>query len=283
MKLVLASGKGGTGKTTLATSIATLAAEEGERVTYVDCDVEEPNGHLLLRPDVKRSVPVEVTVPVVDDELCTRCGVCAASCQFNAIASLKTGVIVFPELCHGCGTCSLVCPSDAIVEAGRSVGKLTMGTVGDMRFLSGTLSVGEASAVPVLRSLKQRIGSDGLYVMDAPPGTACPAVETMRDADVLILVTEPTPFGLNDLDLAVRASREIGKSPHVVINRCDVGDDRVHQYCRANGLNVISEIPNSIEVARAYADGHVPLKIVPGFRSAIYALYRDVVRRAGGL
>jgi MinD superfamily P-loop ATPase len=275
MRLVIASGKGGTGKTTLATSLAIMAAEEGARVTYVDCDVEEPNGHLLLRPDVLESRAVEVPVPVISDDACTRCGICAASCEFNALASLPTGVTVFPQLCHGCGSCSIVCPADAISEERRRVGTVTSGAVPGLDFLSGTLNVGEASAVPVIRALKERLDGDGLYVIDAPPGTACPAVETMRDADALLLVTEPTPFGLNDLRMAVAAARELGASPEVVINRSGLGDDRVRDYCSSEGLRVAAEIPHSLDVARAYAVGHVPLDADKSFRSAVYELYRQ--------
>jgi len=280
MRVVVASGKGGTGKTTIATSIATLAATEGARVTYVDCDVEEPNGHLFLRPDIRGSSEVEVPVPVVDDKTCTRCGACSAACQFNALACLRTGVVIFAELCHGCGACSIVCPADAIVETTRPVGKLTWGDADDVGFLSGTMSVGEASAVPVIRALKERVHEDGLYVLDSPPGTACPAVETMREADALVLVTEPTPFGLNDLKLAVDAAREIGLSPGVVINKAGLGDDRINTYCSSEGLPVLAEIPNSPEVARACAAGRVPLNEVPAFKSAVFDLYRAVVAHA---
>jgi MinD superfamily P-loop ATPase len=278
MNLVVASGKGGTGKTTLATSLAVMAAEEGARVTYVDCDVEEPNGHLLLRPDVDNSEHVEVPVPVIDDA-CTQCGACAAACEFNALASLPAGVSVFPQLCHGCGSCSLVCPVDAIHEEHRRVGTVTSGRTGDLRFLSGTLNVGEPSAVPVIRALRERLDKDALYVLDAPPGTACPAMETMRCADVLLFVTEPTPFGLNDLRLAVAAAKAIGQSPSVVINRADLGDDRVREFCRTEELSIAVEIPNSLAVAKAYAAGHIPLSADSAFRAGVRDLYRKTVAR----
>ena len=281
MRLVLASGKGGTGKTSIATSLAVVAAEAGVCATYVDCDVEEPNGHLLLRPELRESADVEVPVPVVDVEACTRCGVCAAECQFNALASLPDGIVTFPQLCHGCGACSLVCPVDAIHEEYRKIGSVAAGSAGSLAFLGGTLNVGEATGVPVVRALKSRTRFDGLYVLDAPPGTGCAAVEVMRDADVLLLVTEPTPFGLHDLRLAVAASRELRASASVIINRADVGDDRVREFCSSEGLRVAAEIPNSIEVARAYAAGDVPLSADPSFRSAICRLYDDAAAFAG--
>jgi MinD superfamily P-loop ATPase len=277
MKLAIASGKGGTGKTTVATCLATLLADAGERVTYVDCDAEEPNGHLILRPTIARTTDVHVTVVDIDAVKCTNCGECCRACQFNALACLRDSVSTFPQLCHGCGVCSLVCPSDAIIEVQRKRGVIRDGHAGEIHFIGGQMIVGEESVTPVIRAVKAALPGDGIAILDAPPGTACPAVETMRGADRAILVTEPTPFGLSDLMLAAGAAKELNVEVGVVINRCDVGTSDTLEYCAEEGLPVLLEVPNDRAVAVAYSRGILPTEAVPGFREAMLPLVDEVV------
>lgn len=272
MKIAVASGKGGTGKTTIAASLASLLAlEQEEPVTYIDCDAEEPNGHLLLHPDIEKTVPVNVPVPCVDAGRCTLCGDCAAACQFHALAVAGGGVVSFSELCHGCGACELTCSVDAIRLVDRAVGEIRVGVAGALNFVEGRMNVGEASTTPIIRALGEFLG-EGVSILDAPPGTACPAVEAMSSADCAVLVTEPTPFGLHDLRLAVDVARQLSLPMGVVVNRCDIGDDRVSAYCRELDINVLLEIPNDRAVARAYSNGQLPWQSVPSFRHAILEL-----------
>ena len=282
MRVAVASGKGGTGKTTVSASLAVVRAERGASA-YVDCDVEEPNGHIFLKPDVDSTDPVTVAVPEIDSSACTRCGACARFCRYNALACLPDGVLVFDELCHGCGGCSLVCPAGAIAERPRPVGVIESGSAGGVRYLGGRLAVGEVMAPPVVRALKARLPEDGLVVLDAPPGTSCLMVESVRGADFALLVTEPTPFGLNDLELAVETVRVLGLPFGVVINRCDVGDDRVRRYCADEGIELLLEIPNDRAVAEAYAVGTLPVEVLPEFRARMEALADAVIARAGGV
>jgi MinD superfamily P-loop ATPase len=275
--LAIASGKGGTGKTTVATSLATVLSARGHAVTYVDCDVEEPNGHIFLQPVIDRREPVSVLVPRIDDARCTLCGECARICRFHALARVNGTILTFPQLCHACGGCALVCPSDAVTEVRRPVGFTVCGRAGTLGFLAGELSVGEAMATPVIRAVKRRLPDEGLVILDSPPGTSCPVVETIRDADAVILVTEPTPFGLNDLELAVTMTRALGIPTGVVVNRSDVGDGRVVEYCTREGLSVLLQIPNDLGVARVYARGLLPVNEMPRYRRAIEELGTAVV------
>jgi MinD superfamily P-loop ATPase len=279
MKIAIASGKGGTGKTTIATCLAAALAERGERVTYVDCDAEEPNGHLMLRPDIRHITTVDVAVVAVDEGACTGCGKCCRACQFHALACLNGSVTTFSKLCHSCGACSLVCPADAISEVPLKRGIIRGGHAGDVAFIGGEMSVGEESVTPVIRAVKEAVPEDGISILDAPPGTACAAVETMRGVDRVILVTEPTPFGLNDLRLAVSTARELGLPADVVINRCDVGTRDTLDYCDREGLAVLLEIPNDRGVAEAYSAGELPMSI-PWFRENVLLLADIVADRA---
>jgi MinD superfamily P-loop ATPase len=253
MIVAVASGKGGTGKTTVATNLAHVAAQTGRRVAYLDCDVEEPNGHIFLRPTVEEERAIEKPVPVVDSARCTHCGACAQICRFGAVASLPEQTLVFAELCHACGGCALVCPADAIGESPRTIGTLRLGTSGPIRFVEGVLNVGEAMSPPAIRAVKEASPPDGLVLLDSPPGTSCPVVETVRGCDLVLLVTEPTPFGLHDLSLAVEMVRAMRLALGVVINRADLGNGKVREYCEGHRVPVLAEIPDD----RAVAEGRM--------------------------
>jgi MinD superfamily P-loop ATPase len=294
--VTVASGKGGTGKTTVATSLALAAAslrprrerdgqgEHGPAVQLLDCDVEEPNAHLYLRPSLEAREEVGLLNPVVDEARCTHCGRCAEVCAYHALAVLPRQVIFFGELCHGCGSCALNCPEQAIREELRVTGLVETGHSGDVAFGQGTLTVGEAMAVPVIRALKRHVDrhAHALAILDAPPGTACPVVECLRGADYALLVTEPTPFGLHDLKLAVEVARdELSLPVGVVVNRDGVGDHGVDDYCRAEGILILLRIPLDRRIAEATSEG-VPLVVaLPEYLEQFQALYRRIERITG--
>jgi MinD superfamily P-loop ATPase len=288
MIVAVASGKGGTGKTTVATNLAAMAAEagrasgrpSGDNVQLLDCDVEAPNAHLFLRPEIERTEPVSVPVPEVDEEKCTACGECGRICQYSAIVSLKTKPLVFPELCHGCGGCALVCPTGAITEKAREVGVVEEGYAGRVAFAGGKLRIGEAMAPPLIRAVKGRALSDGLVVIDAPPGTSCPVIEAVKDADFVLLVTEPTPFGLNDLAIAVDTVRKLGLPFAVVVNRAGLGHDSVYAYCEDEDIDILAELPDDRRVAEAYSRGEMACRAVPEFAAAFDTLLAETQARA---
>jgi MinD superfamily P-loop ATPase len=278
-RIAIASGKGGTGKTTVAVNLAWILADRGGAVQYLDCDVEEPNGHLFLKPRIEASESVGIPVPVVDGDLCTACGICAEVCQYHAIAVLKKPLI-FPELCHGCGGCALACPTGAIREEPRTIGVVETGKAGRVRFVQGRLNVGEAMAPPLIRAVKCKALSGGVVLLDAPPGTACPVVATVRDADIVLLVTEPTPFGLHDLRLAVEMVRQLGLSYAVVVNRADAGDECVRDYCQAEGVAVLAELPDERRAAEAYSRGQLLAEAFPTWLRQFEALADALLRHA---
>jgi MinD superfamily P-loop ATPase len=263
--MAIASGKGGTGKTTIAVNLAWTLADMGRAVQYLDCDVEEPNGHLFLNPGISAVESVGVRVPVVDEKRCTGCRQCAGVCRYHAIAVLKKA-LVFPELCHACGGCALICPAGAIREESRAIGMVESGQSGGIAFVQGRLNVGEPTAPPLIRAVKAKAIAAGIAIFDAPPGTACPVVATVRDADYVLLVTEPTPFGLNDLTLAVEMIRSLGLRQGVVINRADSGDRRVRDYCVAEGIPVLLELPDDRRLAEAYSRGQLAVCQLPEWR-----------------
>ncbi|MCD6328129.1 ATP-binding protein [bacterium] len=276
MKVAIASGKGGTGKTTLATNLAIMLSRAGEKVAYLDCDVEEPNGHIFLKPNIEKRETVYLPVPVVDQDKCISCRKCEEICQYNAIACMGKKTLVFQELCHACGGCYLVCPTNAISETDREVGVVEDGHAGPVGFAHGKLKIGEALSPPLVKAVKQR-ASDGFTVLDAPPGTSCPAVETIMDADLVLLVTEPTPFGLNDLKLAVDMARQVGSLFVVVVNRSDIGDDKTRKYCDQQRIEVLAEIPNDRRVAVCYSTGGLPIDGVPGYADYLLPIVERIL------
>jgi MinD superfamily P-loop ATPase len=287
MRIAIASGKGGTGKTTLATNLAAMLAGRDVTVRLLDADVEEPDCHLFLHPAIERREPVRVLVPEVDDGRCTACGVCAEVCAFKAITLIASTVLVFPELCHSCGACSLLCPEHAISEQGRDTGVVEYGTVtaGDrpaFPMVTGVLSVGEAKAVPTTRATIASLDGvdDDVVLIDAPPGTSCPVIEAVRGSNLVVLVTEPTPFGLHDLRLAVQMVHALGMRCVVAVNRSDLGDDRVHRFCADEGLEIMIEIPNDRRIAEAYARGELLLDTVDGLEEALSAGWERIVAAA---
>jgi len=279
VKLALASGKGGTGKTTLSTALALSARGP---VWLLDCDVEEPNCHIFIQPESQRTVPVPVPVPVIDNTKCTGCGACGEICQFNAIVPLGKKTLVFPELCHSCGGCARVCPSGAITEQDIIVGTLEISTRDHVTFVKGQLDVGRAMSGPVIKAVKQFASDDHVTVIDCPPGTSCPMIAAVSGVDFVLLVTEPTPFGLHDLRLAVETVRTLGLPFGVAINRSDAGDDRVETYCRDEDIAVMVRIPEDRRIAEAYSNGNVLTAAVPEYIPVLQRLIADIQDRVTG-
>ena len=277
MRIAVASGKGGTGKTTVATSLA-LVLEAAGSVEFLDCDVEAPNAHLFLKPEITEKTPVHIAVPEIDEAKCTACGLCAEACEFNAIAAIKDAVLVFPELCHGCSACWVLCPEKAITPGGREIGVAERGHAGTMPFHHGWLRIGEAMSPPLIRAVKAGAGTADFAVLDAPPGTSCPVVETVRDADAVVLVTEPTPFGLNDLELAVDMVEAVGCLAGVVVNRAGIGDDAVAGFCESRGVPILLEIPFDRRIAEAYSRGEPLVAAFPEYRERFEQLGESMAR-----
>lgn len=278
MIIAVASGKGGTGKTTVATSLA-LSLASNTPVLFLDCDVEGPNAHLMLKPSLARREDAFLLIPIVDEALCNYCGICAEVCQYQAIAVTGRRVLVFPEMCHGCGSCTLNCPSSAIREVPHVLGTLESGNTPEgIRFARGVLNVGEVLAVPVIRQLKTSFPAQAgeTVVIDAPPGTSCPAVEAMRGADYVILVTEPTPFGLHDLKLAYELTCELGLPAGVIINRDGTGDQGVDDFCTHVGLPVLLRIPMERSIAAGIAQGIPLVSLRPEYDTLFKTLFLTV-------
>lgn len=259
MIIAIASGKGGTGKTTVCAALADIWPQP---VHLVDLDVEEPNLHLFLRPEISRSDPAYLPVPKVDEASCTCCGACSEICQFKAISVLGEVILTFPEMCHGCGGCMAVCPEGAISEEKRALGEVARGRVGENRFYMGRLRVGEAMSPPLMRQVWEHMsqdlaGAQADVIVDCPPGVSCPAVTAVSHSDIILLVSEPTPFGLYDFRLAHEAFTPLGKPMAAVINRAGLGDRGLEDYCRAQGIPILARIPFEQSAARAYASGQL--------------------------
>jgi MinD superfamily P-loop ATPase len=273
MIISIASGKGGTGKTTVATNLA--ASVEGP-VQLLDCDVEEPNAHLFLQPEIEATRTVTTPIPEIDLDKCDRCRKCAEICRFRAIAVAGDMVLTFPELCHSCGGCVAICPQSAITETGRELGVLEIGHMNGVRFAHGRLRVGEAMSPPLIRAVREKASDNGLTVIDAPPGTSCPVIAAMKDTDFVLLVTEPTPFGLHDLKLAVEAVRILKLPMGLVINRSDMGDDKVREYARVEEVPVLMEIPFDREIAESYSRGEMFTRVLPEWRVRFRKLLEQI-------
>lgn len=261
-RIAVASGKGGTGKTTVALN---LAAMFGEPVQLADCDVEEPNVNLFLRCDQLTPTEVTMLVPEVDQQRCNGCGACSELCQFRGIVAVGTRALVFPELCHGCGGCALICPTGAITERPHRIGTISTGQSGTIKLIEGRLEVGVSLVPPVIRAVRDQLQDELPAILDAPPGTSCPVVATLRECDYLLLVTDPTPFGLHDLKLAVALARELNLACGVVVNRA--GEDLVglNGYCRSENLPVLLSLPDDRQIAEITSRGDLLAHVLPEY------------------
>ena len=277
MIISIASGKGGTGKTTVATN---LAVSFGSDVQILDCDVEEPNSHLFIQPTIEEVETITTPVPEVDMEKCNLCGKCGEICQFKAIMVIGETVLPFLELCHSCGGCMEVCPEKAISEIGRELGVIERGHRNGIEFVHGKLRVGEAMSPPLIKKVRGYARPGTLTIIDAPPGTSCPVIASMKDADFVLLVTEPTPFGLHDLKLAVGAVKMLGIPCGLVINRSDMGDDQVKKYAKEEDVPVLMEIPFDRRIAEAYSRGEMIVEAMPEWKEKFLELYHGIEKIA---
>lgn len=282
MKIAFASGKGGTGKTTIAVNLAYFLARSNQQVQYLDCDVEEPNGHLFLKPEFQTKAPTNVMIPVIDQNKCTFCGKCSSHCQFNALVTLPENVLVFPELCHGCGLCVRICPEGAINEGERAIGFIEKGKgIEGIDFVHGVLNVGEPMAVPIIHEVNRQQKNQHIRIIDAPPGTSCPVVKTIQNVDVVVMVTEPTPFGLHDLKIAVSVAQNLGIPIGVVINRENGEFLPLTAYLSKNNLPVLMVMPEDMEIARHYSQGELLVEALPQYMDQFMELSVNIGKLLG--
>lgn len=276
MIISVASGKGGTGKTMVSTSLAS-AISELQSVQLLDCDVEEPNGHIFMRPVFERNEAVCILVPKINEEKCTHCGRCAEVCAYHAIAAFPKQVLVFPELCHGCGACSYFCPEKAISEESRRIGIIESGTADDVWFVHGKLDIGEAMPSPIINAVRAKPRQNvSVVIIDSPPGTSCPMVGSVKGSDFCLLVTEPTPFGLNDLMLAVETVRQLRIPCGIVLNRSGIGDGKTEKYCQQEGIPIMLTIPMDKNIASLYSRGISLVEGMPDYKNRFIELYAEI-------
>jgi len=281
MKIAVASGKGGTGKSTVSTNLAYFLSKIYKDVALLDCDVEEPNCHIFMKPDLNYSEKVFVPVPKINTEKCIACGKCAEVCQYNSLAFVKGKVLVFGELCHGCGSCKLICPVGAIEETGREVGVVEAGYAQGFNFIHGKSRIGEAMSPPLIKAVKKYGDEQNfkLQLLDCPPGTSCPVIAAVSGADFVVMVTEPTPFGLYDLKLAVDVIRKIGLPFGVVINRSGENDSLIEDWAKEENINILTKIPDDRKIAECYSKGELVLRMMPEFKKYFEPLV-NIVRGA---
>lgn len=277
MIIAVASGKGGTGKTTTAVNLAYALDRE---VQLLDCDVEEPNAQLFLNGALLSTEEVTIPIPQIDASLCNGCGECSRFCEYNAIVSYGTMPLVFADMCHGCGGCMKVCPPQAIREVDHRIGVIETFSAGKITLIQGKLDIGAAMAPPLIRAVKRKMDNRIPILLDAPPGTSCPVITTLRGADFVALVTEPTPFGLNDLILAVETVREMDLPFGVIINRSGSGDARVNFYCADENIPILAEIPDDRKIAEAYSRGELIGKVFPEYRLIFEKIINDITTRS---
>src|SRR4030042_1345021 len=277
MIVSVASGKGGTGKTSVAVNLALSVSN----VQLLDCDVEEPNAHLLLHPDLQKTETVYSLIPLVNEELCSHCGECSRLCQYNAIFATSEKILVFPELCHSCSGCALICPKKAITWKKHRIGTLKFGLAEDLALVYGELEIGKPMAVPVIKAVKKQIEEGKNVILDSPPGTSYPFIETVRGSDFCVLVTEPTPFGLHDLKIAVQVLKKIAVPFGVVVNRAGIGNQSLYDYCRKEDISILLEIPYERRIAELYSKG-VPFSLeMPEWEDKFQALFKEIARLVG--
>ena len=278
MIISIASGKGGTGKTTVATNLALSI----DKALYLDCDVEEPNGHLFLKPKITREDKALISIPKIDEDKCNFCGKCQEVCSFNAIAVIpddidkKGSVLLFPHLCHGCGACTYLCPNNAINEIDKTIGIIESGGSGTVDFTHGRLNIGEIMSPAIIHQVKEHIHGETPVIIDAPPGTSCPVIAAVKGSDYCVLVTEPTPFGLSDLKLTVEVIRKLNIPFGIVINRSDIGDNKTEEYCFDEGISILLKIPFSREIATSYSYGEPIVKKASEYKKIFQTLYNNI-------
>jgi len=276
INLVVASGKGGTGKTTVSVNLALALSEQ--KIQLLDCDVEEPNVHLFIKNKIKESIPVSIPVPSICMATCSFCGYCAEVCAFNALAVLADQVLIYSELCHGCGSCSYLCPEKAITEENRTIGTIEKAYSDSLYFAYGCLNPCEAMSPPLINAVKKMVVPEVVTIIDAPPGTSCPAIAAVKGCDYCLLVTEPTPFGLHDLKLAYLMVCELGIPAGVVINRSNYGNNEVSGFCSDHNIPVLMEIPFDYHLARLYARGEPVVLHAPEWLNSFRNLYQAIIK-----
>ncbi len=279
MKIAIASGKGGTGKSSLSVSLASFISRTEGSVVLYDCDVEEPNCHLLLPESLREESPMTVQVPgLTDPGSCTECGKCARVCRFNALAALKTKPLIFPELCHSCGGCLLACPEGSLSWVDYTTGKKRRSRIEGMNLIQGVMNVGEAQATRVIRELLKEPVKEEMVILDAPPGTSCSFMETVSSSDFILLITEPTPFGLHDLTLAVEAILPLGIPYGIVENKAEQDVDLIKEYCREGAHPLLLSIPYKREIAETYSRGEIPFHTLPYLSEKMRELLSEIRR-----